>query len=433
MRGFNRRTFLKLAFATGLGAVLRWLWPEKFIGQEPEQEWFSFLPWILKGPSPTSTPTPTATSTSTPTPTLTPTATSTPTPTPTDTPEIGNKVVHVYSANATNWDYVSGYFFDHVDQAQLNQMVDQGVKDLTGAATVADAWRILLSTVADYAPGKGIAIRVNLNNAWDNACEDMVNELDALIEPVNAVVRGLKLMGVQESDIWVFDATRPLLDRFVNGCDYTGVQFFNQVGSTCVTPVTWDSTDPSAVIAFSGGGLSDDRVPDLLVDATYLINMPILKAHGGAGVTLGFKHHFGSIRRPWDLHPYTYGDDASFDPSWSPLVDIYKNTNILEKTVLTIGDGLFGSWQNNTGSLPKWSTFKNNLGTDAPNSLFFALDPVAIDSVMSDFIKAENPPRVEDWVVNYLSLAEGEELGIFEQGDPWGSGYSRIDYSRVIL
>jgi uncharacterized protein (DUF362 family) len=201
----------------------------------------------------------------------------------------------------------------------------------------------------------------------------------------------------------------------------------------CATPVTWGSVDPSALISFSSGGLADDRVPDLLVEATYLINMPILKAHGGAGVTLSFKHHLGSLRRPWDLHPYIYGYEDSFDSTWSPLVDIYKNPNILSKTVLTIGDCLFGSWQNNTGSLPKWNTFKNNLGTDAPNSLFFATDPVAIDSVMSDFIKAENPPRVEDWVINYLRLADDDGLGIFEQGNPWGSGYSKIDYIRVIL
>jgi hypothetical protein len=407
MKGISRRMFIKLASLMGLGAVVSWwLSRVKSVGQEPE-EWQVFLPLISKGDS------------------------SAPTPTPTSTPG-PPKVVHIYSANATSWDYASGYFFQYVNQTQVNHMVDRGVKELTGAATVADAWRALLSAVTDYAPGKAIAIKVNLNNAWNNECADMVNELDALIEPVNAVIRGLKLMGVQESDIWVYDATRPLLYRFVNGCDYPNVKFFDQRWG-CVTSVTWGSADPSAVISFSGGGLADDRVPDLLVEATYLINMPILKAHGGAGVTLSFKHHFGSIQQPWDLHPYAYGDQPSFDPSWSPLVDIYKNPNILGKTMLTIGDGLFGSWQDNTGSLPKWSTFKNNLGTDAPNSLFFAVDPVAIDSVMSDLIKAQYPPRVEDWVVNYLRLAEDDGLGTFEQGDPWGSGYSKIDYVRVIL
>jgi hypothetical protein len=398
--------FIKLASLMGLGAVVSWLSRVKSIGQDPE-DWHVFLPVVFKGDS------------------------SAPTPTPTSTPG-PPKVVHIYSADASSWDYASEYFFQYVNQTQVNHMVDRGVKELTGAATVADAWRILLSAVTDYAPGKGIAIKVNFNNWWDNDCDEMVNELDALIEPVNAVIRGLKLMGVQESDIWVYDATRPLPHRFVNGCDYPNVKFFDKSGG-CVTPVTWDSTDPSTVISFSGGGLADDRVPDLLVEAIYLINMPVFRAHGGAGVTLGFKHHLGSIQRPKDLHPYIYGSEDSFDPSWSPLVDIYKNPNILGKTVLTIGDGLFGSWLNNTGSLPKWSTFKNNLGTDAPNSLFFAVDPVAIDSVMSDLIKAQYPHRVEDWAVNYLRLAEDDGLGVFEQGDPWGSGYSQIDYVRVIL
>jgi hypothetical protein len=395
----------------GIGTVLSRLWSEGARAQDPEG-WWSWLPVIHKVYEPT------------PSPTVTPTP---------DPPNIGARVVHIYNANATSWDYASGYFFNHINQAEVDRMFDSGLNELTGASTVADAWRVLLSAVADYAPGKGIAIKVNFNNCWDNGCNDTINELDAVIEPVNAVIQGLKLTGVQESDIWVFDASRIVPNRFLNGCDYPDVGFFNRRGARCATPVTWTSTDPSTRIAYSGGGLADDRVPDLLVDATYLINMPILKAHGGAGITLGFKNHLGSITDPWSLHDHLYLSDVTDLPNWSPLVDIYKNPNIRDKTVLTIGDGLFGSWQNNTGSLPKWSTFKSNLGTDAPNSLFFAVDPVAVDSVMSDFIKVENPSRVENWAVNHLRLAEENGLGVFEQSDPWGSGYIKIDYMRMIL
>ena len=45
------------------------------------------------------------------------------------------------------------------------------------------------------------------------------------------------------------------------------------------------------------------RVTDLLIAARYLINMPIMKKHGMAGVSLTFKNHFGSIDNPAGLHP----------------------------------------------------------------------------------------------------------------------------------
>jgi hypothetical protein len=72
-----------------------------------------------------------------------------------------------------------------------------------------------------------------------------------------------------------------------------------------------------------------------------------------------------------------------------------------------------------------WSTY----GNQPPNSLFFSLDPVAIDSVMADFLDAE--AGIDPRSRYYLPLAEASGLGIFEQGDPWASGYTRIDYRRV--
>ena len=123
-----------------------------------------------------------------------------------------------------------------------------------------------------------------------------------MIQPVNAVVRGLKQIGVAETDVWVYDAIRGMPDRFVNGCQYSGVRFF----AVNREPPGWSSTDPHAYVAFyppSGTPMPPaTRVTDLLIAARYLINMPIMKKHGLAGVSLGFKNHFGSIDQPAGLH-----------------------------------------------------------------------------------------------------------------------------------
>jgi hypothetical protein len=72
-----------------------------------------------------------------------------------------------------------------------------------------------------------------------------------------------------------------------------------------------------------------------LMQTSYLINMPIMKKHRVAGVWSSFKHHFGSIDG--------CDQDPSYLPGYSGLVDIYRNPLINGKTVLLMGDGLYGA------------------------------------------------------------------------------------------
>ena len=39
--------------------------------------------------------------------------------------------------------------------------------------------------------------------------------------------------------------------------------------------------------------------------------------------------------------------------------------------------------------------------------------------------------RIPDGADYYLQVAAEARAGIFERGDPWGSGYSTIDYVKV--
>ena len=112
------------------------------------------------------------------------------------------RVIHIHSDQATPWSGETDYW-NYVDQAVVNDMVDQGVMALTDTATVAAAWRTLLP---DYQPGQGIAIKVNFNNTY--TCNNTEGAIDGIIEPVNAIVSGLQRIGVRTADIWVYDATR---------------------------------------------------------------------------------------------------------------------------------------------------------------------------------------------------------------------------------
>jgi hypothetical protein len=170
----------------------------------------------------------------------------------------------------------------------------------------------------------------------------------------------------------------------------------------------------------------DAKITDALVNADYLINMPIMKRHPIAGASLSFKNHFGTIRDPDWLHDYIDLDGASYRSDYSPYIELYQSPNIMGKTVLTIGDGLFAAKFFNQAPV-LWDSF----GNQVPNSLFFSTDCVALDSIMCDLLDIEFgvPAGTDDC----LHLAGDAGLGVFERGDPWGSGYSQIDYVRSDL
>lgn len=347
-------------------------------------------------------------------------ATLTPAPTPTEVPPSGKpRVVHVRDSDATNWDFSTGWYGDYVDQDVVYKMVDLGMMHLTGTTSRAAAWEAL---IPNYVPGQRVAIKVNLNNAGSK--DDSDNIIDALIQPVNAVIRGLTQIGVAESDIWVYDAVRWIPNRFRNGCDFPGVQFS---GRWQTNPQGFSATERVTFQPPPGGpSLADQRISNVLANADYLINIPITKKHGSAYVTLSFKNHFGSIENCAALHDYIYPYESIYTPDYNPMVDIYKNPHFVGKTVLTIGDGLYGCRPHNYAEPEPWVTFGNR----APNSLFFSKDPVAIDCVMYDFLEAE--VGVESGGDDYLMLAAQEGLGVFEHRAPAAPGpeewYSLIDY-----
>ena len=336
-----------------------------------------------------------------------------------------NRVVHTHSAAATFWDYAEGWYGDYVSQALVDQMTDAGVMELTGAASRAAAWGAIIPS---YSAGENVAIKINLNNA---GCADDHNIIDALPQPVNSVILGLKSIGVPEANIWVYDVTNgwhngQMPSRLVNKVRalYPGVQFHSNE-SGCSTALGYSASQSVHFDVPPERAISDRPICNALVQSTYLINMPIMKKHGMAGVTLGFKNHFGSIDRCDEVHWSVDLGDGGYLSTYNGLVDIFNNTHFKDKTILTIGDALYGARYNNYDETPNpWPTFDDQ----SPNSLFFSTDPVAIDCVMYDFLDLEGgvPSGSDD----YLKLANTSGLGVFEHWDA-SRQYHAIDYRRL--
>jgi uncharacterized protein (DUF362 family) len=358
-------------------------------------------------------------------------------------------VVHVRSSNATSWNG-TGYFYNAVNQNAVDAMIQTGLKRLTGATSWADIWGVLFGTVrvGGYAPGQKIAFKVNLNNnrTSDTSCDTHGNVIDALPQPLLGAIRGMVAAGVQPSDIVIYDSIRDVPSYLRNPilAAYPGVQF---VGTGNCPGVTGPAhgKDPSLAVQFHDPNhyLQARSLANVLYDATYVVNVPILKRHSGDGaipVSLGFKNHFGSLDRISgngndDLHLYVSTTGSQYSAAYNPLPDIYLNDNIRKKTALTLGDGLFGAFGVGNDAAMSWSVF----GGPA-NSLFFSADPVAIDCVMVDFIVAQGLVT-KAHAYDYLFYASQVGLGLCEGTHaspggnplqlPYGSGYTTIRYARV--
>ncbi len=326
-------------------------------------------------------------------------------------------------------------------------MVQSGLQRLTGATSWDDIWGTLFSRVqpGGYSPGQKIAIKVNLNNN-QATCEKYNNLIDALPHPICGLIEGMTAAGVQPGDIIIYDSIRAIPSYLRTGItqSYPGVQFVGTGGCTGTTAPGYGK-DPSLTVYFNDSShyLQTRQLANVLYDATYVIGMPILKRHSGDGaipVTLSFKNHFGSLDRisgaGYDnLHEYVSTGGSRYSALYNPLPDIYLNSNISGKTILTVGDGLFGAHGVAYNAATSWSVF----GGPA-NSLFFATDPVAVDCVMVDFIVAQGLVT-KSHAYDYLFYAEQMNLGVCEGTRanpggkplqlPYGSGYTDIEYIRL--
>lgn len=289
-----------------------------------------------------------------------------------------NRVVAVNDDTVSTWDgkqiwYGSDSF---VRQDRLDEMVKEGVMALTGRASEAAAWARI---IPGYGKGKKISIKPNANNSGAGG-----NVIDPLPQLLKALVKGLKAGGVDETDIWFLEPSRTIDDRVAEPVKtaYPGVSFYGTYATDYSSACTYDSADQSLVISHAAPGLSDSRLPDQLDFSTYLIHMPILKAHGMAGITLTYKNLFGLLRGYSMSKFHTH----FFETVDSPFVEIYGNGHVKDKTVLIIGDGVYGNWRNNSTEPVPWTVFGNH---SWPKKIFLSRDPVAVDCVMYDFLQWE--------------------------------------------
>jgi len=259
-----------------------------------------------------------------------------------------------------------------VDSQQLRGMMERGMEELSGKTSLAEAWKMFIS------PDDVVGIK--LNCAGGPLCYSRP-------EMVDEIIRGLKLAGVKEDNIIVWDRRQWLMTR----CGYQvnrnspGVKYYGpevtRVGQEDMNGYDSEAYIESDIV--SGSRLRLVRKTStrshfaeiMSKKITKLINLPVLKDHGTAGVTLCLKNlGFGVVHNTARFHPAPYYGAPI-------IVDVFSHPIVRQKTVLHILDGLWAVWNGGPSA---------NQGNTYPlGNIFLGTDPVAIDQVCWQLIEAK--------------------------------------------
>jgi hypothetical protein len=253
----------------------------------------------------------------------------------------------------------------------VRQMMRRGMMELTGADGWADAWRRF------FEPGDVVGIKLNPGTLVKS---------DATV--VREIIAGLEAAGVKPQDIVAYDRYRRQFFRA--GYDKwlpEGVRISSACEGYDDVQQAIEGYDPDHYMdmALTLPGYDVDNVTArrsyaalfITREVNKLINVPVLKDHQSAGITLALKNlSHGLVNNVHRSHGTT-----SLNACNAFIPAVVAMPVIRNKTVLHILDGVKGVYHGGPGAPPQfvWEH----------NTLYFATDPVALDHIGWDVIDAK--------------------------------------------
>lgn len=223
------------------------------------------------------------------------------------------------------------------DSARIALLLDRTLQASFNCNSPLEAWRKVVH------PGEVVGLKVNCLGGRGIATHP---------ELVEAIIERLRQAGTTEIVIW--DRQNSDLERARFKIAERGS------GLRCFGNDVLGFEDNLAAFGKAGSLLC--RTLTRICDA--VINLPVLKDHGIAGVTLALKSMFGAIHNPNKYHsncgnPY--------------VADVYALPPIRHKVRLHICDGLNAQYDGGPSYMPQWMW--------PFNGLLVSQDPVALDYV----------------------------------------------------
>ena len=249
--------------------------------------------------------------------------------------------------------------------APIKLMIERGMKSLTGADDLPEAWKQFAE------PGDVVGIKVNPVGS-----PHVISSPEVLRE----IIAGIQSAGVKPQDIVVYDRYRR---QFLNaGFDKwlpEKVRWMHAAEDYDEIQQAIEGYDPDHYLdlpltrpGYDAGNLTARRSfasRFITKEVNKLINLPVLKDHQSAGVTLALKNlSHGLVNNVSGSHAtISHNSCGSFIPAVVSL-PVIRN-----KTILHIMDGIKALYHGGPGARPQfvWEH----------KTMYFATDPVAMDHI----------------------------------------------------
>jgi hypothetical protein len=259
----------------------------------------------------------------------------------------------------------------------VQQMVERGMKELTGAPSWRDAWRVF------FEKGDVVGIKVSPVGGPSLCSDPLV---------LGSIFDGLNQAGVSNRDIVVFNRYREEavecgMDKWIR----LGMRFDAASPRYDTVQLDMGGYDPQHYMEMAlikpGENPNDPHYKRSYVakivtqHVNKIINLPVLKHHQSAGVTIALKnmsHGFVNNVNRSHLTP-TLNACGTFIPA------VVSLPIIRQKVVLHIVDAIKASYHGGPGGNPKYIW--------EHKTMYFGTDPVALDKTGWKVIDAKREER----------------------------------------
>jgi len=303
-----------------------------------------------------------------------------------------NKVVLVKHQNVID---PSG----HAQPELVEEMLNRALTELTGAS-LADSW------LQFFTPEDVIGLKVNLNGLSSFRKTGIASHYPTL---TSAIIKSCRKANIKEKQFIIWERS----DNELSGSGYT---LANQEGAVKVMGTNMERREAGG-IGFHPEqfpvGEQYSRVSRILTDfCTAMVNVPVLKSHRSAGITVSLKNHFGSIDNPWIYHDRNCNYPGIAEVNTIPV--------IRKKERLIICDALQALFEGG----PRWT----------PNyawpygGIIVGTDPVAVDRVCLDIL---NRKRIESGLQSATPFASHIELS--EKLGLGTANMDKIDLVEILM
>ncbi len=296
-----------------------------------------------------------------------------------------SRVVNVSHANLIDSD-------DQINAENARQCVEKALLLLTQKKDIKDSWMKIFPNLQTK---DTISLKVNaVNRKCPTHPQTAYSIAQSMIDSLNIDPNGIIIWDRSSSELKKAGYTINESDKgircFGTVQHFSGPRWILNKKQDETNGVGYDKEQPIDV----GNGKISHLSKILTQMSTYMINVPVLKDHSKAGVTLSLKNHYGTIDNPRDCH-------AGF---CEPFIGkINASPQVKNKTKLIICDAAFGIYEGGPLGAPQW---KNN-------SILASEDPVALDYTCMQILNAQRKKHNEDLILEKaVHVKNAQKLGL---------------------